>query len=157
MCSSGRSRAARGPAAEHGVMSPVMHRWLLLPVLLAVQGCVLTQRTFVRNNTDAALVVSVQKERKDLGWPRKEDRTLPVPPHTICSVRFDIFYDTFLYIDNAVTGRSTNITALEDDSYIYTVSDIGGKQVVAIAEADAKTERQFPNWSDQCVAFEPGP
>ena len=130
-----------------------MRSLLLSAILLGLHGCVLSQRTFIRNDTAAALTVSVQQERK--GLARKEARLLPVPSHTICSVRHDIFYDTFLYIENVATGRSTNISALTDESYVYSVSDTGGKQVVAITEVDSETERLFPKWSDQCVTIEP--
>jgi hypothetical protein len=132
-----------------------MRRLLLLAFLLGIHGCVLTQRTFIRNDTDAALIVSVQQESKAFGWARKEVRTVPLPARTICSVRHNISYDTFLYIESIATGRSTNITALKYESYVYSVSDTGGKQVVAIAEANSETERLFPKRGDQCVAIEP--
>jgi hypothetical protein len=130
-------------------------RSALTAVLLGLlQGCVISASNFIRNESDAELVVSVQQERSDLGWPRKEAKTLEVPSHNICHLSHDIFYETFFYISSPSTGRSTNLGALTNESYIYSVADSEGKQVVTITEADSRTKRLFESKRDYCVEDE---
>ncbi|WHZ23300.1 MAG: hypothetical protein OJF47_002412 [Nitrospira sp.] len=131
-----------------------MRKALMAILFGALQGCVISASNFIRNESDSELVVSVQQERRDLGWPRKEAKTLAVPSHNICHLSHDIFYDTFFYISSPSNGRSTNLGALTNESYVYSVTDTGGKQVVTMTEADSKTKRLFESKRDHCVEDE---
>jgi hypothetical protein len=126
---------------------------LSLKAYLAFMDVSLTELASKKAN-ELGLVVSVQQERSDLGWPRKEAKTLEVPSHNICHLSHDIFYETFFYISSPSTGRSTNLGALTNESYIYSVADSEGKQVVTITEADSRTKRLFESKRDYCVEDE---
>lgn len=113
-----------------------------LGIALAAQmliGCQFTTTNYLRNQTNDSLSVSVQQGRSDLGWSQEERENITLKPNTTCNISTDPYYDSFLYIENPVSGNTTNISVLEHDEYIYAVSTRNDKQVVTISEADSNT------------------
>lgn len=154
----GRQTASQLVARVQGVMSLMefilFKRIYLIISILALQACTFATTNYIRNETPANLVVSVKQERKDLGWEKNDRESIAVASKHICSVTTDPFFQSYLFIKNPASGQSTNISLLDNDNYIYTVSTHNNEQVVSVREAGGATERQIgKQYQSECVSI----
>jgi hypothetical protein len=125
---------------------PVMAKPLVIIALsIATQACSYSVTNYIRNEASNEVVVSIQRERADLGWERKESDSIEVKPNTICSFATDSFFDISLYIKNVESGKTTNINLLREGNFTYAVGNDGQEQVVTIQKASRETKRLLGN------------